>query len=151
MRAFDAAWNLLKAIPRDQVYTERNPSGTMRGYGYAPIVEQTRLGTMHPAIRGMLDRRATGLFNPADAGGMPNPYTTGKVGTIIEEVPQGMEEDKSHNSEPTFRDEQPSLHTSHLENYMMKPYDPSLTGSYDGNMFRNVIPDDPNAKPRLSY
>ena len=106
---------------------------------------------MHPAIRGMLDRRATGLFNPADAGGMPNPYTTGKVGTIIEEVHQGMEEDKSHNSEPTFRDEQPSLHTSHLENYMMKPYDPSLTGSYDGNMFRNVIPDDPNAKPRLSY
>lgn len=128
MRAFDAAWNLLKAIPRDQVYTERYPSGTMRGYGYAPIVEQTRLGTMHPAIRGMLDRKATGLFNPADAGGMPNPYTTGKVGTIIEEIPQGMDEDRGHHvrqGTPSFSDEQQPMHTAHLENYMMKPHDPS--------------------------
>jgi hypothetical protein len=129
MRAFDAAWNLLKAIPRDQVYTERNPSdfGTPRGYGYAPIIEQTRLGTMHPAIRGMLDRRRTGLFQASPES--PNPYTTGKVGTIIEEIPQGMEEDMGEHArrgEGPYQDEQPPLHTAHLENDMMKPYDPSL-------------------------
>jgi hypothetical protein len=112
MRAFDAAWNLLKAIPRDQVYTERTAP---YGYGQVPAVEQQRLGTMHPAIRGLLERQIqTGMASRIDDG---------RVGDFIEEIPQGMDEE----------------------------YDPSLTGSYDGNMFRNVIPDDPNAEPRLSY
>jgi hypothetical protein len=143
MRAFDAAWNLLKAIPRDQVYTERTAP---YGYGQVPAVEQQRLGTMHPAIRGLLERQIqTGMASRIDDG---------RVGDFIEEIPQGMDEDmgeQARGGTPIFFDEPQLMLTRHLERYMMKPYDPSLTGSYDGNMFRNVIPDDPNAEPRLSY
>jgi len=93
---------------------------------------------MHPAIRGLLER-TYGRVDP-------------KIGRMVEEVPKGMEQDRQH--QPFASSHYPGyneMETNMMENYELKPFDPSLAGSYHGNMFRNVIPDDPKAEPRLSY
>ncbi len=75
-KPFEQAWNLLKALPEDSLYTEEiesDPAFTNAGgYQVAPKLMRTqeRIKTMHPAIIGMLNRR--------------NPYERGK-GKIIPE------------------------------------------------------------------
>ena len=59
MGAFEQAWNLLKALPEQQMFY--NPT-LARTYGDAhgddiDEGEQERMGTVHPAIQGMLRRR----------------------------------------------------------------------------------------------
>ena len=59
MRPIDVAWNLLKALPEQQMFY--NPT-LARFYGDAhgddiDEGEQERMGTVHPAIQGMLNRR----------------------------------------------------------------------------------------------
>lgn len=66
MSPFDVAWNLLKALPEQQQYT--NLPGL--GEGFEQPVPQHRVGTVHPAIIGMLERHKNatqydGLGNPA--------------------------------------------------------------------------------------
>lgn len=55
MNPFDAAWSVIKALPEDQMFTEDG------GGRYEKIPEQERHGTVHPAIRGLLQRRHRGL------------------------------------------------------------------------------------------
>jgi len=124
MRAFDAAWTLLKAIGRDQLYDESYES---TGYGSSPQSYQRRFGVMHPAIRGLLER-AYGRVDP-------------KIGRMVEEVPKGMEQDRQH--QPMSASHYPGfnqMETHMMENYELKPFDPSLTGSYDGKVLRNLTP-----------
>ena len=55
MNPFDAAWSVLKALPEDQMFTQSG--ATM----YGQIPEQERHGTVHPAIRGLLQRLNRGV------------------------------------------------------------------------------------------
>jgi hypothetical protein len=52
MKAFDIAWNLIKALPEQQQYTDLPGLGE----GFEQPVRQHRVGTVHPAIIGMLER-----------------------------------------------------------------------------------------------
>jgi hypothetical protein len=55
----DVAWSVLKASPEDSLYTEemsRVGSGAYGDPALTPAVVQNRLQTMHPAIRGMMNR-----------------------------------------------------------------------------------------------
>lgn len=71
MSPFDAAWNLLKAIPEQQAFSAyARPPRTMGApfyrdrYDGKPDTEHgydmDQYGTVHPAIIGMLSRRASG-------------------------------------------------------------------------------------------
>lgn len=51
--AFEQAWSVLKALPEQQMYSQLT---TPIGYGFSPDIEQQRLGTVHPAIEGMMER-----------------------------------------------------------------------------------------------
>ena len=51
--AFEQAWRLLKALPGQQMYEESLRAGFM---GTPPEFKQQRLGTVHPAIAGMMRR-----------------------------------------------------------------------------------------------
>ena len=56
----DVAWSVLKALPEDSLYTEEVSRVGSGAYGdpmLTPAVVQNRLQTMHPAIRGMMQRR----------------------------------------------------------------------------------------------
>ena len=65
--AFDHAWVFLKALPEQQMFVERTPRSTVSGaedfdedYGHLPEIDRfgaRSLGTVHPAILGMLQRR----------------------------------------------------------------------------------------------
>ena len=55
--AFDIAWSLLKALPEQQAF-EEIIQPTHR-FGFKPRVVQRRLGAVHPAIMGMMDREQT--------------------------------------------------------------------------------------------
>jgi len=65
--AFEQAWRLLKALPEQQMFVERTPRSTVSGaedfdedYGHLPEIDRfgaRSLGTVHPAILGMLQRR----------------------------------------------------------------------------------------------
>ena len=57
MTAFDHAWVFLKALPEQQMYEESLRPGFFMA---PPQFKQQRLGTVHPAIAGMLRR----LQNP---------------------------------------------------------------------------------------
>ena len=62
-KPFEQAWELLKALPEDSLYTETIDSmSNQGGYQVAPSLlrVQERLKTMHPAIAGMLNRRRLG-------------------------------------------------------------------------------------------
>jgi hypothetical protein len=52
---FNLAWNLLKALPEQQLMTESTGD-------IGPVIDETsrRLGTTHPAIRGILERQGRG-------------------------------------------------------------------------------------------
>jgi len=66
MTAFEQAWSLLKALPGQQMYSQL----TMPvGYGFSPEISQQRLGTVHPAIAGMMNR----LQRPDEYGFNPRP------------------------------------------------------------------------------
>ena len=72
MTPFDAAWSIIKALPRDSLYTQSDTDddgGPLpSGYGRMPFrsIFQTRHKTMHPAIQGMMDRveEKTGPHSP---------------------------------------------------------------------------------------
>jgi len=51
-KAFDIAWNLIKALPEQQQYTDLPGLGE----SFEQPVRQHRVGTVHPAIIGMLER-----------------------------------------------------------------------------------------------
>lgn len=55
MSPFDIAWSVLKALPEDQMFIEDG------GGRYGIMPEQERHGTVHPAIRGLLQRRNRGV------------------------------------------------------------------------------------------
>jgi hypothetical protein len=63
--AFTKAWNLLKANPEHQMFVERSPRQNIgddydMDYGELPEIDRygaRSLGTVHPAILGMLQRR----------------------------------------------------------------------------------------------
>ena len=65
MTPFDAAWSIIKAFPRESLFTEeRRPLSTSSsGYGSMPFVHlnQFRHKTLHPAIQGLLSRQQHGL------------------------------------------------------------------------------------------
>ena len=67
MKAFDLAWSIIKALPRESLYTERDETRPGRnnqgGYGQMPFryITQTRHKTMHPAIQGLLDRTQSSI------------------------------------------------------------------------------------------
>ena len=58
---FSQAWNMLKAIPEESLFTEeRRPQKlSSSGYGTMPFMhtEQFRHKTLHPAIQGLLNRQ----------------------------------------------------------------------------------------------
>ena len=58
---FSQAWNMLKAIPKESLFTEeRQPQKlSSSGYGTMPFMntEQFRHKTLHPAIQGLLNRQ----------------------------------------------------------------------------------------------
>ena len=57
--ALDAAWAVLKADPRYQLYTQTGSGAVPLGFDQTPYhetYEQTRLGTVHPGIAGLLTR-----------------------------------------------------------------------------------------------
>ena len=64
MTPFDAAWSIIKAFPRESLYTQSDIDDDAdsvplpSGYGRLPFrsIYQTRHKTMHPAIQGMMDR-----------------------------------------------------------------------------------------------
>lgn len=71
----DAAWSVLKALPEDSLYTEevsRTGSGAYGDPALTPAVVQNRLQTMHPAIRGMMQRRL-------DYGSTPRQKHMGRI------------------------------------------------------------------------
>tara|TARA_B100000963_G_C22485454_1_gene606668 strand:+ start:466 stop:891 length:426 start_codon:yes stop_codon:yes gene_type:complete len=53
MTAFEQAWSLLKALPEQQMFEQRSRPAP---YGSITDMQQQRLGTVHPAIVGMLSR-----------------------------------------------------------------------------------------------
>ena len=55
--AFNIAWSVLKALPEQQAF-EEIIQPTHR-FGFKPRVVQRRLGAVHPAIMGMMDREQT--------------------------------------------------------------------------------------------
>jgi hypothetical protein len=72
MTAFNKAWDFLKALPEQQMFVERTPR-TNAGYeGYEeyddyPEIDRygaRSLGTVHPAIMGMLARNKNEHFQP---------------------------------------------------------------------------------------
>lgn len=70
MNPFDAAWSVLKALPEQQQFTDLGAFGEQFGQPRA----QHRVGTVHPAVIGMLQR----LQNPNLDGGMgPSLRTVG--------------------------------------------------------------------------
>ena len=57
--ALDVAWALLKADPRYQLYTQTGSGAVPLGFDQSPhheTYEQTRLGTVHPGVAGLLTR-----------------------------------------------------------------------------------------------
>lgn len=71
MRAFDAAWSIIKALPRESLYTQIDADDDVSlpgRYGQMPFrsIYQARHKTMHPAIQGMMDRvgEKTGPYSP---------------------------------------------------------------------------------------
>tara|TARA_R100001440_G_scaffold5582_1_gene11843 strand:+ start:162 stop:653 length:492 start_codon:yes stop_codon:yes gene_type:complete len=52
--AFEQAWSLLKALPEQQMFEQRSRPAP---YGSIPDIQQQRLGTVHPAIINMINRR----------------------------------------------------------------------------------------------
>lgn len=70
--AFDAAWSVLKALPEQQMFVERTPrenAGYEYGEEYEAYPEIDRfgarsLGTVHPAILGMLARNQNEHLQP---------------------------------------------------------------------------------------
>lgn len=69
MNPFDAAWSVLKALPEQQQFTDLGAFGEQFGQPRA----QHRVGTVHPAIRGMLQR----LQNPSYGPKNPSLRTVG--------------------------------------------------------------------------
>ena len=73
MNPLDAAWSLLKALPEQQVHrwsprTTWPPAEPPRGYS-APWTEREdteRVGTIHPAIAGLLERTSAENFPEGD-------------------------------------------------------------------------------------
>ena len=65
MNAFDIAWSLLKALPEQQMYrwTPRSkfPSPEPSGFHYGE-----RVGTIHPAIAGLVERTSAENFPEGD-------------------------------------------------------------------------------------
>jgi len=67
MTAFEQAWRLLKALPEQHMFIERTPRSTLSGaedfdedYAHLPEIDRfgaRSLGTVHPAILGILQRR----------------------------------------------------------------------------------------------
>ena len=95
----DSAWSILKALPEDSLYTEevsRTGSGAYGDPMLTPAVVQNRLQTMHPAIRGMMQRRLRYGLTPRQkhmgriegygASNVPYPATPEHV-PVIEDVP----------------------------------------------------------------
>lgn len=72
MTPFNAAWSIIKALPRESLYshydTDDVDAPLPSGYGQMPFryITQTRHKTMHPAIQGMMDRvgEKTGPYSP---------------------------------------------------------------------------------------
>ena len=95
MRPFDIAWQVLKALPEQQQYT--NLPGL--GGGFEQETPQHRVGTVHPAIRQMLQRlqnRQDDGYTENPAGSAwdrpkPNPPSLRTTGTSAENPPtRGM-------------------------------------------------------------
>ena len=51
--AFEQAWGLLKALPGQQMYSQLTEP---IGYGFSPLIEQQRLGTIHPGALSAMRR-----------------------------------------------------------------------------------------------
>ena len=71
MKPFDAAWNLLKALPEQQMFGERTPRhNAVDDYeefalDHLPEIDRfgaRSYGTVHPAILGMLQRRTDDYY-----------------------------------------------------------------------------------------
>jgi len=68
--AFTQAWNLLKALPEQQMFVERTPRENVAddyelNYDDRPEIDRygaRSLGTVHPAILGMLQRRTDDYY-----------------------------------------------------------------------------------------
>ena len=94
----DVAWSVLKALPEDSLYTEevsRTGSGAYGDPMLTPAVVQNRFQTMHPAIRGMMQRRLQYGLTPRQKhmgriegyGASNVPYNTPENVAFIEDVP----------------------------------------------------------------
>tara|TARA_R100001463_G_scaffold44886_1_gene92928 strand:+ start:119 stop:541 length:423 start_codon:yes stop_codon:yes gene_type:complete len=58
MGAFEQAWNLLKALPEQQAFSTYARAPKTMGDTNPASMGIERYGTVHPAIRGLLERRA---------------------------------------------------------------------------------------------
>ena len=94
----DVAWSVLKAGPEDSLYTEEVSRVGSGAYGdpmLTPAVVQNRFQTMHPAIRGMMQRRLQYSLTPRQKhmgriegyGASNVPYNTPENVAFIEDVP----------------------------------------------------------------
>lgn len=141
-KPFEQAWNLLKALPEDSLYTETIDSRNEGGYQVAPSLTriQERLKTMHPAIVGMLNRRRP--YGEGKGKIVPEPTDIDGYGLDPQKFPYEMYQDSQINrnrirdvptatkqGHPTDEEGFPAPYTSQDD-----PYRSPMTGN---QAFRN--------------
>ena len=154
--AFDIAWALLKADPNQQLLEPyfANPWGTdLEGQPNKWEKQNQPVGTMHPAITGMMERQ--GIQQPAQGsyGGPLNqdmlnrePYgvrtTQGPVQpNPVERQRQGSSMDFSRHSDLSPHDErQDWLSAEHRAEYPQSGYDGHFRPVMRGNINQPIVP-----------
>ena len=135
MSPFDVAWNLLKALPEQQQYTDLPALG--ESFGQPP--PQHRVGTVHPAIRGMLERyrNATQYDRQGNPVGLPPknmrlPAVLRTTGTSPSNppVPRTIQAHTGRSGMPFSRE-----HEIYADDYGQSPQflDTDIKGVYDAD------------------
>ena len=112
MGAFEKAWTTLKALPEQQMFS--NPTQA-RTYGDSDYGEQERMGTVHPAIQGMLNRR--GQYSMEVDRATPYQQTQSRMGlppTHIQDV-ESYYEDEPLSEIPPKNSSQRALDELHAD------------------------------------
>ena len=92
MGVFDNAWSFLKALEEQQLHEPSTSSRGMAAMGAPPMIEGPRIKTMHPAIRGLMDRKLD--YNTRNSGQSPKVTNTPQIQREnVEAWPKGYDPD----------------------------------------------------------
>ena len=92
MGVFDNAWSFLKALEEQQLHEPSTYSRGMAAMGAPPMIEGPRIKTMHPAIRGLMDRKLD--YNTRNSGQSPKVTNTPQIQREnVEAWPKGYDPD----------------------------------------------------------